>query len=457
MSAIKYTYDGADRLIREDNKQLGTSTAYEYDMNGNIICKRQGAYTTAAEILNAQEVRYGYEYLRNELLTYNGERCVYDKVGNPTTYRGKRAEWGKGRQLNKYNGVTFEYDGKGKRTKKNDISFVYDSQGNLISQSNGLEYLYDATGLLGVKYSGNTYIYRKDIQGNIIALLDSNGAVVVEYVYDAWGNHAVLDANGRDITSPTHIGTLNPYRYRGYYYDTETGMYYLQTRYYDPEICRFMTIDGIEYVTEDPTYGHNLYAYCANNPVMYVDPTGHILISTIVLLCIIGGAVIGAAVGGTVKGVQAAQNGASGWEVFGQVMLGIGVGACFGGLIGLGIGAGGAGIGFALSGGAFALAGGGMAGFGAAVAVGVGSVAVGGAITRWGAIEFGEFIGSNIMFSKDPYVKNLEKGMTEYQKEMFQREIEDYKKHEGRGGADNLPKKLLKEIAELVKKWYWGE
>ena len=97
---------------------------------------------------------------------------------------------------------------------------------------------------------------------------------MVKYRYDAWGNHAVRDANGADIADASHIGNRNPFRYRGYYYDTETELYYLQTRYYDPETGRFITIDGIEYLDPETINGLNLYAYCGNNPVMNVDPTG---------------------------------------------------------------------------------------------------------------------------------------------------------------------------------------
>ena len=125
-----------------------------------------------------------------------------------------------------------------------------------------------------MKYNNAVYFYRKDAQGNIIALLDNSGNTVVKYRYDAWGNHAVQDANGADIADASHIGNRNPFRYRGYYYDTETELYYLQTRYYDPETGRFITIDGIEYLDPETINGLNLYAYCGNNPVMNVDPTG---------------------------------------------------------------------------------------------------------------------------------------------------------------------------------------
>ena len=103
---------------------------------------------------------------------------------------------------------------------------------------------------------------------------------MVKYVYDAWGNHAVLDDAGNDITeNAVHIGNLNPFRYRGYFYDVETELYYLQTRYYDPEVGRFITIDGIEYLDPESINGLNLYAYCGNNPVMFTDPNGAFFLS----------------------------------------------------------------------------------------------------------------------------------------------------------------------------------
>ena len=98
---------------------------------------------------------------------------------------------------------------------------------------------------------------------------------MVQYNYDAWGNHKVVDANGNEITDSTHIGNLNPFRYRSYYFDVETGLYYLQTRYYDPEGGRFISQDSIEYANPEVLNGINLYAYCSNNPVMGSDPNGN--------------------------------------------------------------------------------------------------------------------------------------------------------------------------------------
>ena len=97
---------------------------------------------------------------------------------------------------------------------------------------------------------------------------------MVRYVYDAWGNHEVCSSDGSALTDLAHIGNRNPFRYRGYYYDAETGLYFLKTRYYDPQICRFITIDDIQYLDPEHINGLNLYAYCGDNPVMNIDPTG---------------------------------------------------------------------------------------------------------------------------------------------------------------------------------------
>ena len=119
-----------------------------------------------------------------------------------------------------------------------------------------------------------------------IAAIKNSRDTVVQYNYDAWGNHKVLNASGVEIVTVNDIGNLNPFRYRGYYYDTETGLYYLQTRYYDPEVGRFISRDSIEYADPESINGLNLYAYCGNNPVMNVDPNGTLVISFIVGLVV---------------------------------------------------------------------------------------------------------------------------------------------------------------------------
>ncbi len=165
-------------------------------------------------------------------------------------------------------------------------------------------------------------------------MLDNTGAVVVKYVYDAWGTCKVTILDGTPEGSQSqHIGNLNPYRYRGYYYDTETGLYYLKTRYYDPVTCRFVTIDDLQYIDPETINGLNLYAYCANNPVMNIDPNGTSIIAAILIGVFIGAAVVGTGFAIYV-GVTAYNNGTRGWDLFGTIAKGFFVGAVIGGIIG---------------------------------------------------------------------------------------------------------------------------
>ncbi len=318
-TSARYEYDKLNRLIREDNKPLNRTTVYTYDQNGNITERCEYAYTwkTGEELSHLKCTHASYDYEGDRLISYNGENCAYNNLGNPTEYRGKEVEWQYGTRLTKLGATTFAYDGLGRRIRKNGLQFLYDSENNLIYQSNGLEFIYDTTGVAGLKYNDSVYFYRKDAQGNIIAILDSNGTVVVKYNYDAWGRHNITDADGEPIMDAEHIGYLNPFRYRSYYYDVETRLYYLQTRYYDPEVGRFISQDDVDYAEPEVINGINLYAYCGNNPVMNVDPTG-----TSFLLFIFGVLLAGAIIGGAVAGSEAAKNGATGWEVVGQVLLG---------------------------------------------------------------------------------------------------------------------------------------
>ena len=303
-----------------------------------------------------------YVYEGDRLVSYGGADFVYDVMGNPTTYRGKAAKWEKGRNLVSYGGHTFAYDGQGRRIAKDGISFTYDSNGNLIKQSNGLEYIYDHSGVFGVTYGGETYVYRKDAQGNVIALMNASGAVVARYLYDAWGTCVVVNNSGAEIADANHIGNLNPFRYRGYYYDVETKLYYLKTRYYDPEVGRFMTIDGIEYLDPETINGLNLYAYCGNNPVMNIDPEGTwswkkfwkifavVAVGIVAVAAVaaitalsggsLGAVLIGAGVGALVSGGISAgvQFATTGTVNFGQVLVDAVVGGVLGAFGGSAIG-----------------------------------------------------------------------------------------------------------------------
>ena len=136
----------------------------------------------------------------------------------------------------------------------------------------------DANGSIGsISYNGVRYAFRKNLQGDVIAILDTSGNVVARYSYDAWGKVlSVTDANGNANMSSTFIGNVNPIRYRGYYYDTETGWYYLNSRYYDPQVKRFINADGI--IGANGTFiGYNLFAYCNNSPVILNDLSGMVI------------------------------------------------------------------------------------------------------------------------------------------------------------------------------------
>ncbi len=319
--SVRYSYDSLNRFVREDNKKLNKTVKFSYDTNGNILSRCEYAYTLKNDekLGELNCVHYDYSYDGDRLVNYDGESFAYNGMGSPTVYRGKALEWEYGNRLISFDGVTFAYDYRGHRLKKNNIEYRYDNDGRVIYQSNGLEFIYDNSGVTALKYGNVYYFYRKDAQGNIIALIDSTGNKVVQYIYDAWGNHSI---SGDEV-----LGNLNPFRYRSYYYDTETGLYYLQTRYYDPETGRFISQDSVEYADPESINGLNLYAYCGNNPVMYVDPTGTFLFSF--LIAVLAGALIG----GLVGGVSAVANGDNFWGGF---LSGALVGGVLGGAMILG-------------------------------------------------------------------------------------------------------------------------
>ena len=188
----------------------------------------------------------------------------------------------------------FVPDGNGMRYKKtvgmNTTEYYLDGSQILAeyreAEQSTIIYIYDVSGIAGMIYKGQCYYFDKNQLGDIVGIYNESGQKVGEYVYDAWGN--ILYKSGS-------MADINPFRYRGYYYDVETGFYYLQTRYYDPTICRFINADDYELVSQLASVPGqlNMYAYCGNNPIMYTDTSGNFAISTLIIGAIIG-AVIGA-------------------------------------------------------------------------------------------------------------------------------------------------------------------
>ncbi|MBQ3519336.1 MAG: DNRLRE domain-containing protein [Clostridia bacterium] len=276
-----YEYDKLNRLVRENDELLDQTVVYAYDNGGNILTKTYYDYTTDEIGTLKDTVTYTYDSVwKDKLLTYDGGTTItYDEIGNPLTYNGYTFTWQKGRQLASASGngytITYKYSADGLRTEKtvNGVTTEYTYvSGLLAAQTDGtntLQFYYapDDT-CLAVTYNGTMYYYIYNLQGDVVKITNANGSTIVEYKYDTWGK---LIATTGSLAST--LGALNPFRYRGYVYDTETGFYYLTTRYYDPDTGRFINADG--YIsTGYAIIGFNMYAYCLNDPVNLIDSNG---------------------------------------------------------------------------------------------------------------------------------------------------------------------------------------
>ena len=285
---LRYGYDELGQLVREDNRYTGKSYTWTYDNAGNILNRKTYAYTIDALGTVQNTVIYGYDTgsWGDLLISFNGQSIAYDGIGNPGTWNGSALTW-QGRRLMSYGSNTYTYNADGIRTSKtvNGVEHIYHLSGTRILDEEWTDgnirhlmvYVYDASGQpIGISHytyngtivSENYYLLVSNIQGDIIGIYDSNGTRVVTYVYDAWGR--ILSTTG---TGANTIGVYNPFRYRGYYYDTETSLYYLNSRYYDPNVGRFLNADGSVNANGD-LLGFNMFAYCSNNPVSYIDYCG---------------------------------------------------------------------------------------------------------------------------------------------------------------------------------------
>ena len=299
-----YQYDGLNRLVRENNFVLGQTFTYQYDDRGNLVAKCVYDYTTTSldSVVPTEAKVYNYSTgWEDKLVSVNTIGFIYDQWGNlvpyvintntvtydgcnPTNVDGNVLTWTRGKMLSRFANVNFTYDATGKRVKKqqgskeshyyysgNKLAFEKVVQGN---SEEVITYIYNGQGAIGFKKGNVAYYYQKNMYGDVTAIY-RDATLIARYVYDAYGNCMVLDANGQQNFSTTFIGNVNPIRYRGYYYDTETGLYYCLTRYYNPSWCRWISPDSIEYLDPETLNGLNLYAYCFNNPIMYVDSSGH--------------------------------------------------------------------------------------------------------------------------------------------------------------------------------------
>ena len=304
---VSYEYDGLNRLIRE-NIVGGNTTVFKYDKGGNLQYKKVYSYSAAAgktytELLNGtgKTISYGYGVATNKdlLTSYNGSGTLeYDNYGNPKKWYkhgannsslGYTLQWGHVSNLiaitdnDAGKRYTYKYNDQGIRTEKvvNGVVHKYYLQGEqIIAERYGgslIKFYYDSTGVCGFRYynkekdgdnsNGTDYYYQKNIQGDILKIFDGNGTLYSEYSYDAWGKCTIK-------SNVSNIATINPFRYRGYYFDSEIGLYYLNARYYDPEMGRFISPDSVWFINLINIEGLNIYLYCYNNPILFFDDGG---------------------------------------------------------------------------------------------------------------------------------------------------------------------------------------
>ena len=291
----QYSYDDLNQLWSVEDIENNLSVLIDYDAGGNISERKTYIYNPyiLENPIKTETFEYNPEF-KDQLIKYNDDTLTYDDMGNLTSFRNWNYTWENGTQLksltNNSENVTIEYkyDSNGIRTEKkvNDKIYQYYLEGNKViyENQNGklIYYNYDGNGdLIGFNISGEQYYYIRNVQNDIIGILDDNFNQIVKYNYDSWGNIiSILDDNGNDVTNNIeHIGNINPYRFKGYRYDNETKMYYLNYRYYNPEIGRFISFDNYGGTVGD-LLSHNGYIYCKNNPINMTDESGNFALST---------------------------------------------------------------------------------------------------------------------------------------------------------------------------------
>ena len=294
-----YVYDDLNQLVRENNVTANKTWVYTYDIRGNILSRKTYAYTTGT--LGTVQDTDTYEYFGQSstyawgdvLLRYDGiDYNVYDAIGNPKRYLNVNSSgdiysftWENGRQLaSGTKGSTsfaYTYNADGLRTKKvvDGVTTEYYWAGSQLAMmivnpdlptEKVLKFYYDTNDIpMCLDFNGTIYYYITNLQGDVVALADQYGEVVT-YEYDAWGK----PISTYYVASPYYDAMqCNPLRYRGYIYDNETGFYYLQSRYYDPVVGRFINSD--RYISTGQGFtGFNMFVYCNNNPVRYYDEFG---------------------------------------------------------------------------------------------------------------------------------------------------------------------------------------
>ena len=310
----RYSYDAAGSISQVQELVSGAKTTYTYDVQGQLLTaensdgrKEQYTYDTYGNLrsfdngITQHTYTYGDGDWKDLLTALDGHALTYDAIGNPTGYYNGAAygmAWTEGRRLGSVTvggkSFTYTYDRNGIRSGKTSSDgssrkyYLVDGKavGETVYKANGsfaynLRYTFDENGsVCGISYWGpgatawTKYYFTKNLQGDVTAVYRVEAAnnqiagftKVAAYTYDTWGN--VLSQSG-------DFADVNPFRYRSYYYDTETGFYYVSSRYYDPEIGRWINADNAIAGVGGDIRSYNLFAYCMNDPVNMSDHTGH--------------------------------------------------------------------------------------------------------------------------------------------------------------------------------------
>lgn len=306
----QYDYDAHNQLIEDIDYNRNEKTSYQYDNYGNMLTKNITDLATNT-ITKTDTYEYGNTEWCDQLTKFNDTNIEYDQIGNPTVIGKSNLLWA-GRTLMKHEthgiepgvekDIYYKYNQDGIRTYKRvernivqgdcTLHYVYyELEGNRIIYENRddeqiITYFYDLTGIVGIQYNGSRYYYVKNLQGDIVGILNSNHNRVATYEYDSWGKIlSIKDSEENDIVDENHIGLINPFRYRSYYYDEETGWYYLNSRYYNPEWGRFINTDRMIGANQD-ILSQNMYLYCSNNPVINIDSDGFTFVDIVSSLVI---------------------------------------------------------------------------------------------------------------------------------------------------------------------------
>ena len=301
-----YEYDEYGQLRRENNQGLAKTFEYEYNEIGNLTAVKAYPFTLSAT-LTGTPVTTTFGYTDDRLTSFGGATMGYNAMCCPTSYEGKTATWSKGKlsrlsQGTKFTGMStynYGYNGYGQRISRSysytagtsgtgaaqlgqltacTRKYYYDHAGRLIAEdvtktyygegttTENIVFLYDESGIIGMELTtggvSSLYYFQRNLQGDVVAIYDTNGTLKAKYLYDAWGNCTIASE-----TTSYDVANANPIRYRGYYYDDDTGLYYCNARYYSPKWRRFISPDDTAYLNPENVNGLNLYCYCNNDPI----------------------------------------------------------------------------------------------------------------------------------------------------------------------------------------------